>query len=221
MITMTEGLDPTKQERQDSVPVHHGDTYPDNALRHDPLANNLQHSDPKPNAFEYPEMNPKAADEREVSAKDLQPSEPNPQHDKYLDLNPNATQDYYVNEKALQRPDMNTKTAQQSQMVPNATSDSNPDRDSRLQLRSCKLPNSPFTPCDATSHQVMVVDEPLSNRKALPAQRQALPATKSIQKTESSMLMHVCVAVNLILFSALAGIMFAYFLHFETSLRKQ
>ncbi|CAN7938123.1 unnamed protein product [Ixodes hexagonus] len=50
------------------------------------------------------------------------------------------------------------------------------------------------------------------------------PASSNIGKrprrTEGSLLMHLCVAVNVILFSALSGIVFAYFLHFGSKNRK-
>ncbi|XP_065288689.1 histone H3.v1-like [Dermacentor albipictus] len=46
--------------------------------------------------------------------------------------------------------------------------------------------------------------------------RPLIPPSKDKTKTDSSMLMHLCVAINVILFSALSGIVFAYFLHMGT-----
>lgn len=46
--------------------------------------------------------------------------------------------------------------------------------------------------------------------------RPLIPPSKEKTKTDSSMLMHLCVAINVILFSALSGIVFAYFLHMGT-----
>lgn len=43
--------------------------------------------------------------------------------------------------------------------------------------------------------------------------RPLISPTKQKSKSDGSMLMHLCVAINVILFSALSGIVFAYFLH--------
>lgn len=46
--------------------------------------------------------------------------------------------------------------------------------------------------------------------------RPRIQSSKDRAKTDGSMLMHLCVAINVILFSALSGIVFAYFLHMGT-----
>lgn len=46
--------------------------------------------------------------------------------------------------------------------------------------------------------------------------RPRMNPSKDRAKTDGSMLMHLCVAINVILFSALSGIVFAYFLHMGT-----